>query len=84
MIEFILEKSNKKNDYYKNINASKDSWIKKGSGISGISYNVVVSGYYARVEFQFNFPDSEKNKALFDKVYPLRNEIDQEIGHPLS
>jgi|SRR3989344_68675 len=80
----FLDECNQKNDYFSNFSPSKDSWLWKSAGISGLGYVIVVSGSYARVEFQFNTPDSQKNKQLFDRTYPQKKQIEKEIGLELK
>lgn len=80
----FLDACNAKSDLFQNLSPSKDSWLWKSAGISGLGYTVVISGTYAKVEFQFNTPDRENNKILFDKIYAQRERIESEIGLQLD
>lgn len=80
----FLDECNKHNELFQNINASKDGWLWKSAGLSGIGYVVAITGTYAKVEFSINFPDKEKNKFVFDYLFNKREEIEQEIGFDLN
>lgn len=38
----------------------------------------------ARVQFEMNRSDTNENKFIFDYLYSLKNEIEQQFGHPLE
>ncbi len=76
----FLEECNKQNNLFQNINASKDSWLWKSAGLSGIGYVVVISGSYAKVEFSINLPYKDKNKLIFDNLLNKKEQIEKELG----
>lgn len=78
-----LKELNKKSDLYKNISPSKDNWIGTGSGLSAVSYNSVISNYYARVEVYISRSSREENKAIFDTLYQEKAKIEKTFGQPL-
>ena len=80
----FLEECNKHNKLFQNINASKDSWLWKSAGLSGIGYTVVISGSYAKVELVISLPDAEKNKLIYDHLLKKKEEIKDKIGINLN
>lgn len=78
-----LKELNKKSDLYKNISPGKDNWIGTGSGLSAVSYNSVISNYYARVEVYISRSSREENKAIFDTLYQEKSKIEKSFGQPL-
>ncbi|MCK9268111.1 MAG: DUF4268 domain-containing protein [Alkaliphilus sp.] len=78
----FLEEMNKKYDLYQTIGPSRESWISKSAGISGVSYGLVISRAYARVEFYLN-SSKELNKKMFDALYNEKESIESELGYPL-
>ncbi|MDD2215333.1 MAG: DUF4268 domain-containing protein [Eubacteriales bacterium] len=82
--ERLLQEMNEKSDLFKNISPSKDSWIGCGSGHSGLVYNFVVTGNYARIELWINRGLQEENKVLFDSIYRYKNKIETTFGDQLD
>lgn len=81
--ENFINYSNSKNNLFTNNSPSKESWIGKGIGMSGVSLNLVVSNNYCRSEIIFNRGSKEENKELFDFVFKLKDQIEQEYGWKL-
>jgi hypothetical protein len=81
--KYLLEYINKKCNLYRNISPSRDSWISKGSGISGISYNLVISRENCRVELYMQRPNAQENKTVFEHLLKEKNEIETKFGEPL-
>ena len=79
----FLKEMNKKSDLYKNISPSKDNWIGSGSGLSGVSYNSVISNHYARVEIYISRASAAENKSIFDFLCSQRASIEDAFGSPL-
>lgn len=52
-------------DICKNISPSKDNWVGCGSRHSGLTYNFVITGNYARIELWINRGLQEENEASF-------------------
>lgn len=85
-IEFwgkLLKEFNTKSELFSNINPAKDNWIGAGSGISGISFNFVVSHSYARAEIYIQRPTLEECKSVFDDLYKQKAEIEKAFNGDL-
>lgn len=79
-----LKELSKKSELYKNISPSKDNWIGTGSGLGGVSYNSVISNYYARVEVYISRASKDENKAIFDALYQEQSRIEKTFGQALT
>jgi hypothetical protein len=80
----LLQKANSNNlSSFQNISPSKDNWIGVGSGLSGVSFNFVISNYYARVEVYMSRSSKEENKLIFKSLLDKKSEIEEKIGMPL-
>lgn len=71
----FIEMNNEKNGPYASSSPSTDNWIGKSLGVPGLTVNVIVNYSICRVEIYFNFGDKDKNKAKFDFLYSLKDEI---------
>lgn len=65
---------------YTKVNPTKDFWLSAGSGISGVSYNLIVTKSYAAVELTINRASKEENKRLFHAIEKHREEIEKNFG----
>ena len=83
---FLLEKAKAKTKLHANISPNIYSWIGTGAGISGVTYNYVIGQHEAKVELYIDKDkdDGKENKAIFDKIYRQKEQIEQEMGMPLS
>lgn len=68
---------------YNNISPSTDHWLSAGSGISGVSYNLIFSKKEIRVELWIAKFSAESNTFAFDWLYEHRQAIESTFGHPL-
>ncbi|AYW90827.1 DUF4268 domain-containing protein [Yersinia pseudotuberculosis] len=68
---------------YNNISPSTDHWLSAGSGISGISYNLIFSKKEIRVELWIAKPSAESNTFAFNWLYEHRQAIENAFGHEL-
>lgn len=82
--EQFINASNLQNNLFANISPSKDNWIGKGIGMSGVSINLVTSSSYCRSEIIFNRGNKEENKDLFDFVFKMKEEIESDFGAKLT
>ncbi len=80
----LLKEINSKSDIYQNISPSKDSWISKGIGFSGVGLNFVISKTYARSELWILRSTAEESKFIFDELYKNREEIEKKFGDRLT
>lgn len=68
---------------YNNISPSTDHWLSAGSGISGISYNLIFSKKEIRVELWIAKFSAESNTFAFDWLYEHLQSIENTFGHAL-
>ena len=80
----LLEKANKITDLHARISPSKDSWISKGSGKSGLGYNYIVLLKSGRVELYIDTPDTDTNKRIFETLLHQKDAIEAAFGAPLE
>lgn len=82
----LLEKVNQKTDLFSNISPNIYSWIGRGAGKSGISYNFVISNRFARCEIYLDAGKESKeiNKKRFDQLLSHKEEIENKFGNPLN
>lgn len=82
--ENFINFSNSKNNLFSNNSPSKESWIGKGIGMSGVNMNIVVSNSYCRSEIIINRGSKEENKDLFDFLISLKESIENDFGTSLT
>ncbi|PVX52465.1 uncharacterized protein DUF4268 [Balneicella halophila] len=82
--ENFINFSNKKNSLFSNNSPSKESWIGKGIGMSGVNMNIVVSNSYCRSEIIINRGSKEENKELFDFLYQMKDIVENDFGAELT
>lgn len=80
----LLKEMNTRSSIYQNVSPSKDHWLSAGSGVSGIPYNFVVSHYYARTEVTISRPSAEENKYIYDELYKIKDQLENEFGGELE
>lgn len=68
---------------YHNVNPSKDHWLSAGSGMSGVSYNAIITKSASRVELSIYGRTQEENKAIFDLLKEKQSRIEDSFGQPL-
>jgi len=81
--EEFLNLSNKKNNLFSNNSPSKESWIGKGIGMSGVNLNLGISGNYCRCEIYINKGTKELNKEIFDDLFKSKDKIEKITGEEL-
>lgn len=81
--EQFINASNQKNNLFSNNSPSKENWIGKGMGMSGVSLNILASSSYCRSEIIFNRGSKEENKELFDFIYKMKDKIESDFGGEL-
>ncbi|MDT0293962.1 DUF4268 domain-containing protein [Mesonia ostreae] len=82
--ENFINYSNTKNNLFTNNSPTKESWIGKGIGMSGVNLSCAVSGNYCRSEITFNRGNKEENKELFDFIYSKKEQIENDFGAELT
>ncbi|HEJ7339325.1 TPA: DUF4268 domain-containing protein [Klebsiella oxytoca] len=68
---------------YNNISPSTDHWLSAGSGISGVSYNLIFSKKEIRVELWIAKPSAQTNTFAFDWLHERRFAIENRFGHEI-
>lgn len=79
-----LKEINKATSLYQNVSPSKDNWLSAGSGISGVTFNSVVTGDYIRIELSIHGKTQEENKTIFDALENQKDKIQTDFGNPLE
>ncbi|KRW80864.1 DUF4268 domain-containing protein [Marinobacter sp. P4B1] len=70
-------------DLYNNISPGKDHWLAAGSGLSGMTFNLIFGKSEVRVEFSMARTQAEANKFVFDRLEAQKQEIERIFGAPL-
>lgn len=79
----LLEQFKGVSKQFQNVNASTDTWLSSGSGVSGIPLTFVVTQKYASVETTINRGNKEVNEKIFDWLYAKKDEIEKSFGGTL-
>jgi hypothetical protein len=82
--EQFITASNQVNQLFSNNSPTKENWIGKGIGMSGVNINLAISNNYCRSEVIFNRGSQEENKELFDFIYELKDKIESDFGGKLT
>lgn len=69
---------------YSNVSASKDHWLNAGAGISGLSYTLVITSKYVRIELGITSSSKEQNKKHFKKLFKQKEFIENSFGDKLE
>lgn len=81
----LLPKIKGKATIFQNSSPSKDHWLSSGgTGISGLSYNFLVTKSYVGVELAISKSDTQANKQVFDELKKFEPEITNDFGDILS
>ncbi len=80
----LLERAKAKTSLHANISPSKDNWISKGAGKSGLSYNYSILMNAGRVELFIDTGDAETNKRYFDQFFAHKTSIESVFGDSLD
>ncbi len=81
--EQFINASNQVNNLFANNSATKESWIGKGLGMSGVNINLVITNKFCRCEIYINRGNREENKEIFDNLYQQKEKIEFVFGGPL-
>ncbi|MBK8032224.1 MAG: DUF4268 domain-containing protein [Chloroflexi bacterium] len=80
----LLERSRTRTHLFSNKTPSHDHWLGTGSGRSGIEFNYLILKDGAGIDLVIDVGDYDKNKAVFDRLYAHKDEIEAEFGDVLS
>ena len=69
---------------FDNVNPSKDHWLSTGAGTAGVSFTMVISKNYARIELAISSYSKEQNKRYFKKLLSHKTEIEGQFGKELE
>jgi hypothetical protein len=78
--EQFINASNQQNKLFSNNSPSKESWIGKGIGMSGVGLLPSISSNYCRCEITINKGNKEINKEVFDFLYNQKDKIESSFG----
>jgi hypothetical protein len=81
----LLPRIKGKTTIFQNSSPSKDHWLSAGgTGISGLSYNFIITKSYVSVELAISKSDTTENKKVFDELKQFEKEITTSFGNELS
>jgi hypothetical protein len=82
----LLEYAKTKTKLHAKISPSEHGWVATGAGSSGLGYNYVVTKNESVVELYIDKgKDSyEENKAIFNRLYKSKENIEEVFGGPLE
>ena len=63
-------------DLFNNVSPTKDHWLSAGAGLTGISYTLVITKKYVRIELSIHGP-KERNKSYFQNQETLQLPAEQ-------
>ena len=69
---------------FQNVSPTKDSWIPRGSGISGIVFSFVFTTKHANIEVFIGRKDKDENKRIFDFLFQNKADIEAQFGGALD
>ncbi|MCH8534858.1 MAG: DUF4268 domain-containing protein [Flavobacteriaceae bacterium] len=71
-------------ELFANVKPSKDHWLSTGAGKTGISYTMVISRKYARIELTLSSSKKENNKQYFNQLLAKKDKIENIFGNQLE
>ena len=81
----LLPKMKGKTTIFQNSSPSKDHWLSSGgTGISGLSYNFLITKSYVGIELAISKSDTQTNKLIFDELIKFEQDITRDFGNTLS
>lgn len=69
---------------FNNVSASKDQWLSSGAGTAGLSYTLVITKMYVRIELTILTSSKDKNKMFFNKLLRKKEVIENTFGEQLE
>lgn len=80
----LLKQMNANSNLFQNISPSRDNWISAGSGISSVSFQFSITGYYAGVSLYMSRNNADENKFIFDELFKDKDSIEKVFGDKLE
>lgn len=71
------------NNMYSSNSPTKETWIGKGLGMSGMNMNLVITNSHCRAELYINRGSKDENKAIYDAIYVYKDSIEKAFGDKL-
>lgn len=71
-------------DLFKSIKPSKDHWLSSGSGVTGVSYTLVITKTCSRVELDLMTSSKDLNKSYFRQLFAQKDAIEKAFGGSLE
>lgn len=69
---------------FENIKPSKDHWLSCGAGKTGVSFTMVISKSFARIELTLSNSKKELNKKYFEILAHNKETIEDNFGDALE
>lgn len=69
---------------YDNISPGRDHWLAAGSGLSGMSFNLIFGKNEIRVEFSMQRSQAEANQLVFDRLLAQKQQIETAFAAELD
>ena len=81
----LLAAAAERTTLHRNISPSPDNWVASSAGLGGVAgLNYVVRTSEAQVELYLDTRELARNKALFDRLYAQRQQIEMAFGAALD
>lgn len=69
---------------YDNISPGRDHWLAAGSGLAGMSFNLIFGKNQIRVEFSMQRSQAEANQLVFDRLLAQKEQIETAFAAELD
>lgn len=69
---------------FDNISPGRDHWLSAGSGLSGMSFNLIFGKSEIRVEFYMSRAQAEINQRVFEQLLAQKDQIEAAFGDALE
>ena len=69
---------------YDNISPGRDHWLAAGSGLAGMSFNLIFGKNEIRVEFSMQRSQAEANQLVFDRLLAQKEQIETAFAAELD
>lgn len=80
----LLKQINGNSNLFQNISPSRDNWISAGSGISNVSFQFSITGFYAGVSLYMSRNNADENKFIFDELFKHKDSIEKAFGDKIE
>lgn len=80
----LLEAAKSRTKLHSAISPGKENWIGTGAGVSGLSFNYVITRHGARIELYLDRGDEALNQQTYEHFESRRGAIEASFGGPLD